>query len=86
LKRLVTDAGPATPKTLRPRLRGRAHQVASAFAAHTGRNRLHRRRLHHPPHALAARRIGRGFLLSLPELAALAGLPQDLAVAGLDRA
>jgi hypothetical protein len=35
---------------------------------------------------LAARRLGPGFLTSSPELAALAALPQDLAVPGLDRA
>ena len=35
---------------------------------------------------LAARRLGPGFLTSAPELAALAALPQDLAVPGLDRA
>jgi hypothetical protein len=35
---------------------------------------------------LAARRLGSGFLTSTPELAAMAALPQDLAVPGLDRA
>lgn len=68
------------------RLRGRAHALASAFGAYAGRNRLARRRLGDPVAALAARRMGRGDLVSVPELAALAHLPTDAAVAGLDRA
>ncbi|MFC8845814.1 MULTISPECIES: type IV secretory system conjugative DNA transfer family protein [unclassified Micromonospora] len=69
------------------RLRGIADTLASAFAIHTGRNRLtHRTRMRAPAAALAARRLGPGFLTSTPELAALAALPQDLAVPGLDRA
>jgi hypothetical protein len=39
-----------------------------------------------PVAALARRRLRRGFLATVPELAALAALPQDLAVPGLDRA
>jgi len=42
--------------------------------------------MRHPVAVLAARRLGAGFLASTPELAALAALPQDLAVPGLDRA
>jgi len=69
------------------RLRGIADAVASSFAVHAGRNRLgHRARMPHPVAVVAARRLGRGFLTSTPELAALAALPQDLAVPGLDRA
>jgi len=68
------------------RLRGLAHTIASAFAAHTGRNKLRRLRLRHPVAVLAARRLGRGFVLNLTELGFLAGLPTDLAVPGLDRA
>ncbi|MEU5554129.1 DUF87 domain-containing protein [Micromonospora sp. NPDC047793] len=69
------------------RLRGIADTLASAFAIHTGRNRLtHRTRMPTPVAVLAARRLGPGFLTSAPELAALAALPQDLAVPGLDRA
>jgi Type IV secretion-system coupling protein DNA-binding domain len=82
----VTVASHSPSEDGRPRLRGRAHQVASAFAAHTGRNSLHRRRLHHPGLVIAARRLRRGFIAALPELAALAKLPDDLAVPGLDRA
>ena len=69
------------------RPRGVADAVASAFAVHSGRNRLaHRTRMPHPVRVLAARRLGPGFLTATPELAALAALPQDLAVPGLDRA
>jgi hypothetical protein len=39
-----------------------------------------------PVAALAGRRLRRGFLATVPELAAMAALPQDLAVPGLDRA
>jgi hypothetical protein len=68
------------------RLRGRAHAVASAFALFSGRNRLDRHRLRHPAEVLAARRLGRGNLVSVAELAALAHLPTDPAVPGLARA
>lgn len=70
----------------RRRLRGRAHALASAFGVYTGRNRLARRRLRRPGAALAARWMGGGDLVSVPELAALAHLPTDLAVPGLARA
>ena len=69
------------------RLRGVADAVASSFAVYSGRNRLaHRTRMPSPVAVLAARRLGPGFLTSAPELAALAALPRDLAVPGLDRA
>jgi hypothetical protein len=68
------------------RLRGLAHTIASAFAAHTGRNTLRRLRMRHPLTVLARRRLGRGFALNLTELGFLAGLPTDQAVPGLDRA
>ncbi|MDG4834149.1 type IV secretion system DNA-binding domain-containing protein [Solwaraspora sp. WMMD1047] len=69
------------------RLRAIADAIASSFAVHSGRNRLaHRTRMPHPVAVLAARRLGPGFLTAAPELAALAALPQDLAVPGLDRA
>ncbi|MFC4148026.1 type IV secretory system conjugative DNA transfer family protein [Micromonospora mangrovi] len=71
----------------RPRLRGIADTVAASFAVYSGRNRLtHRTRMPHPAAVLARRRLGIGFLTSTPELAALAALPRDLAVPGLDRA
>jgi hypothetical protein len=74
-------SGPATRKLLR----GRAHALASAYAALDGRNRLGRHRLCRPAAALATRRLRRGDLLSIAELAALAHLPFDT-VPGLARA
>jgi hypothetical protein len=75
------------PQALRNRIRGVADAVASSFAVYTARNRLtHRARMPHPIAVVAARRLGRGFLASTPELAVMAALPQDLAVPGLDRA
>lgn len=68
------------------RLRGRAHALASSYALYAGRNHLARRRLRRPATVLAARRLGRGDLLSVSELAALAHLPADIAVAGVARA
>ncbi|MCO1593752.1 type IV secretion system DNA-binding domain-containing protein [Micromonospora sp. RHAY321] len=71
----------------RPRLRGIADTIASSFAVYSGRNRLTRRtRLPAPAAVMASRRLGAGFLTCTPELAALAALPRDLAVPGLDRA
>src|SRR6266545_2097702 len=73
---------------VRGRLRARAHALAAAFAAYAGRNRLARG--HHPSRrcarALRERRLGRGMLLSLDELAAVAHLPWDRGVPGLERA
>ncbi|MGH8996767.1 MAG: type VI secretion protein, partial [Acidimicrobiales bacterium] len=77
---VVTDQpGPAAKAAAR----GRAHAVASAFAVYAGRNHLDRHRLRHPATALGARRLGRGDLVSVAELAALAHLPTDQTVAGL---
>ncbi|MFC0505027.1 type IV secretory system conjugative DNA transfer family protein [Micromonospora costi] len=70
----------------RPRLRGIADTIASAYAVYAGRNSLTHRTLRQPAAVLAQRRLTRGFLTSTPELAALAALPRDLAVPGLDRA
>ncbi|WP_319461468.1 type IV secretory system conjugative DNA transfer family protein [Micromonospora sp. RTP1Z1] len=69
------------------RLRAVADAVASSFAVYAGRNRLaHGARMSSPVAVLARRRLGAGFLTSTLELAALAALPRDLAVPGLDRA
>ena len=76
----------ATDPQAKARLRGRAHAVASAFALFSGRNRLERHRLAHPAQVLGARRLGKGSLVSVAELAALAHLPADVAVPGLARA
>ncbi len=68
------------------RLRGLAHDLASATALYAGPNWLARRRLPRPAGKVNARVFGRGCLLSVPELAALAALPADPAVPGLARA
>ncbi|NJP30759.1 type IV secretory system conjugative DNA transfer family protein [Micromonospora thermarum] len=73
-------------KQIRQRLVGLGHTIASAAAAYTGPNRLRRMKMPQPVATLAGRRLRRGFLATVPELAALAALPQDLAVPGLDRA
>ncbi|MGC9668470.1 type IV secretory system conjugative DNA transfer family protein [Planosporangium sp. 12N6] len=79
-----THRGGSSPEG---RLRGIADAVASSFAVYAGRNRLaHRARMAAPVAVLATRRLGSGFLASTPELAAVAALPRDLAVPGLDRA
>ncbi|MGB6162366.1 MAG: type IV secretion system DNA-binding domain-containing protein, partial [Pseudonocardiaceae bacterium] len=66
--------------------RGRAHALAASFATYTEHNRYTRRRLSRPARALTERRLGRGDLLSVPELAALAHLPTDDTIPGLARA
>ena len=79
------EAGP-DDRGRRSRVRGLADGVASAFGAHTGRNRLgrHRIRLRDTARVLARRRLRRGFLLSVTELAALAHLPYDTLLPGLE--
>ncbi|RDI25435.1 type IV secretion system coupling TraD/TrwB family protein [Lentzea flaviverrucosa] len=67
-------------------LRGRGHAIASAFAAYSEHNYYRRARLRRPAAALADRRFGKGDLLSIRELAALAHLPIDEATPGLQRA
>ncbi|MBO2451664.1 type IV secretion system DNA-binding domain-containing protein [Actinomadura barringtoniae] len=68
-------------------LRGNAHQIASTYALYTrGQQFLRRKRLAHPAVQMASRRLGRGYLLSVDELAALAHLPYDLAAPGVVRA
>jgi hypothetical protein len=70
-----------------PRLRGICDGLASAFAVYTGHNQLsHRVRSRHPLQLAATRRLGAGFLTGTTELAALAALPTDPAIPGLDRA
>jgi hypothetical protein len=83
---VATTTSRGTPSDRRRRLRGLGHTIASAFAAHTARNKLRRARMPHPVEALAGRRLRRGFVLSVAELAHLGGLPTDLAVPGLERA
>jgi hypothetical protein len=71
---------------LQRRLATTAHGIASAYGIYSGRNRLRRLKLAVPAPVLAARRYRRGFLLAAEELATIAALPTDVAVAGLDRA
>src|SRR6266545_5630714 len=73
-------------REIRQRLAGLAHTFASAAATYTRPNRLRRMKMAHPVAVLASRRLLRGFLATVEELAVLAALPQDLAVPGLDRA
>lgn len=73
-------------RAIRDHLRGRGHAIASAFAAYSEHNYYRRTRLRSPSAALTDRRLRAGDLLSVPELAALAHLPTDDAVPGLQRA
>ncbi|GLY67615.1 type IV secretory system conjugative DNA transfer family protein [Amycolatopsis taiwanensis] len=83
---LPADAPDELTRQARNTARGRAHALAAAFAAFTEHNHYTRRRLHNPAHALAERRLGRGDLLSVPELAAIAHLPTDAEIPGVERA
>jgi hypothetical protein len=83
---LPAEAADDLARQARDTARGRAHALAAAFAAYTEHNHYTRTRLRHPAHALAARRLDRGDLLSVPELAALAHLPTDAEIPGVERA
>jgi len=78
--------GPGTGRASHRRLRSGAHGLVAAFAFFDGRNHLTRRRLPRAQRSLSFRTLGRGDLLSVPEMAALAHLPTDRGVAGLSRA
>ena len=67
-------------------LREVASALVASFAVFTETNRLVAMSVPRPGTVLGGRRLRRGFLLSQGELAALAGLPTDDSVAGLDRA
>jgi hypothetical protein len=84
----VSDgASAAEVRAARDVLRGRGHAIASAYATYAEHNHYRRVRLHHDPVAvLAQRRLGKGDLLSIPEIAAVAHLPVDDAAPGLQRA
>jgi hypothetical protein len=70
----------------RRRLRARARELTAAFGVYSGDNHfVHRRRLGCRRH-LERRAFGRGQLLGLSELAALAHLPHDEAAPGLSYA
>src|SRR5204863_7774491 len=81
-----TNPNKLPARNLRANLVTAAHAIASSFGIYTGRNRLRRVRLPQPAAVLAGRAMRAGFVLSDPELAVIAGLPQDLAVPGMDRA
>src|SRR3954454_14137699 len=67
--------------------RGRIHALAGASAAYEGRVGFRRRRILGAERKLALRALGRrGYLLSVPELAALAHLPAEAALPGPVRA
>ncbi len=83
---LPADASSQRVRVARDRVRGRAHALAASFAAYTEHNHYRRRPLRHAPTVLAARRLDSGDLLSVPELAALAHLPVDEAIPGVQRA
>ena len=69
------------------RLRGRAHGIASAFAAFTsGTNHLRRQFMFKPAWWAVNRFLARGALLSTAELAGIAHLPTDTSIPGLARA
>ncbi|WP_160050818.1 type IV secretory system conjugative DNA transfer family protein [Nocardiopsis sp. FR4] len=71
----------------RQRRRGRAHAVAAAWAVFSGHNYYQRRRLWLWARERArARTMGSGDLLTARELAAIAHLPLDETVPGLQRA
>ncbi len=71
---------------VREHLRGRGHAIASAFAVYSEHNYYRRVRLNQPIRAVAERRLRAGDLLSIAELAALAHVPTDETVTGLQRA
>ncbi|MBB5856439.1 type IV secretory system conjugative DNA transfer family protein [Amycolatopsis umgeniensis] len=83
---LPTDVADDLVRQARDTARGRAHALAAAFAVYTDHNHYTRTRLHRPARALADRHLGRGDLLSVPELAALAHLPTDAEIPGVERA
>ncbi|MDG6104015.1 type IV secretory system conjugative DNA transfer family protein [Dactylosporangium aurantiacum] len=63
-----------------------AQAFAAGYGVYGGRNRLRHMPIAGAAGLVTSRRLRRGFLLSAAELAALAGLPTDIAVAGLERA
>ncbi|WP_086825908.1 type IV secretion system DNA-binding domain-containing protein [Allokutzneria sp. NRRL B-24872] len=81
------DATSGEVQAVREVLRGRGHAIASAFAAYSEHNYYRRVRLRRDPAVvLAERRLGKGDVLSIPELAAIAHLPIDEGAPGLQRA
>ncbi len=83
---LPTDTDKNELRQARDIARGRAHALAASFASYTEHNHYTRHRVLHPGHVIDSRRLGRGDLLSVPELAAIAHLPTDEAIPGIQRA
>ncbi|MBW4717348.1 helicase HerA domain-containing protein [Saccharothrix obliqua] len=83
---LPADADDGEVRQAREVARGRAHALAASFASYTEHNHYTRHRLRHPGAVVGSRRLGRGDLLSVPELAAIAHLPTDEAIPGVQRA
>lgn len=73
-------------KRVRTQVRGRADGIASALGEFTEHNHYRRHRLRNPVRSVGGRRLRRGDLLSVPELAAVAHLPTDEDLPGLARA
>jgi hypothetical protein len=76
----------ANRAAVRDHVRGRAHAIAAGFAAFSEHNYYRRARLRDPLRDTTNRHLAGGDLLSIPELAALAHIPTDDAVTGLQRA
>ncbi|MCA1835662.1 MAG: DUF87 domain-containing protein, partial [Actinobacteria bacterium] len=83
---LPTGAGDQKLRAARQLARGRAHALAAAFACYTEHNHYTRHRIRRPATVLTERQFRHGDLLSVPELAAVAHLPTDAAIPGLQRA
>ncbi|MEG8179292.1 ATP-binding protein [Nocardia terpenica] len=83
---LAPGTDPNAVRRARAAARGRAHALAAVFAAATDLNHYRRHRRVRLGAVLAERRLGRGDLLSVPELATLAALPVDATLPGVTRA
>jgi hypothetical protein len=83
---LTAEATDQDIRNARDVARGRAHALAASFATYTEHNRYSRKRLRHASAVLTGRQFGRGDLLSVPELAAIAHLPVDASLPGVQRA
>ncbi|MEV0699512.1 DUF87 domain-containing protein, partial [Saccharopolyspora sp. NPDC050389] len=83
---LPGDASTDETDAARAAARGRAHALAASFASFTDHNYYTRRRLRQPDTAFTQRSLRRGDLLSVAELAALAHVPTDESIPGIQRA
>jgi hypothetical protein len=83
---LPANADEKEVRTAREVARGRVHALAASFASYTEHNHYTRHRVRRPGRLIDSRRLGRGDLLSVPELAAIAHLPTDEAIPGIQRA